>query len=178
MDGFEPKRLLVLDVETTGLRPRHDEVLSLSIIDWEGQTVLDERFDPAQHRRWDSAQAVHGIAPKDVEGLGPLGAHRLRISAILGTASVLVGYNLAFDLAFIAAAGITVPAGISRFDVMREFARVHGLHSHHHPHGRWVSLEDCARHYGLAFTAHSSLEDARATLFCCKRLIEEIESVF
>ena len=65
--------MLVLDTETTGLNPRRDEVLSLSIVNREGQALLDERFGTVRNRRWDTAQAVHGIAPSDVAGLRPLG---------------------------------------------------------------------------------------------------------
>ncbi len=171
--GFRPKRALVLDTETTGLNPRRDEVLSLSIIDRAGQALLDERFGAARHRRWDAAQAVHGISPADVAGLEPLGAHRARISRILASVELIVGYNLAFDLAFLKSAGIEIPPGVPRFDVMREFARIHGLRSQCHPEGKWVPLDACARHYGLTFPAHSSLADARATLYCFERICEE-----
>lgn len=172
MADSEPRHLLVLDTETTGLNPRRDEVLSLTIVDGEGRTILDERFGARRHSRWDAAQAVHGIAPEDVKGLKPLGEHCERITRILGEAELLVGYNLAFDLGFLTSAGIEVPL-TPTFDVMREFARIHGLRSQRHPHGRWVSLVDCARHYGHAFAAHSSLADAQATLFCFRRICEE-----
>lgn len=169
----QPRRLVVLDTETTGLNPRHDEVLSLSIIDRAGQVLLDERFGAARHRRWDAAQAVHGISPTDVAGLEALDAHRAHVSRILASAELLVGYNLAFDLAFLKAAGIELPPGALRFDVMREFARIHGLRSQRCPEGKWVPLDACARHYGLTFPAHSSLADARATLYCFERICEE-----
>ena len=173
MDSSRSKKMLVLDTETTGLNPRRDEVLSLSIVNREGQALLDERFGTVRNRRWDTAQAVHGIAPSDVAGLRPLGAHSAHITQILETAELLVGYNLDFDLAFLTSAGIKIPLSVPRFDVMREFARIHGLRNQRHPHGQWVSLAACARHYGLAFEAHSSLADARATLFCFERICEE-----
>lgn len=173
MDSSRPKKLLVLDTETTGLNPRRDEVLSLSIVNREGQILLDERFGTVRSHRWDTAQAVHGIAPSDVAGLRPLGAHSAHITQILGTAELLVGYNLDFDLAFLTSAGIKIPLSVPKFDVMREFARIHGLRSQRYPHGQWTSLANCARHYGLAFEAHSSLADARATLFCFERICEE-----
>lgn len=178
MGGIEPEHLLVLDTETTGLDPRRDEVLSLSIVDGEGRVLLDERFGATRHRRWDAAQAVHGIAPTDVKGLEPLRARRLDISQTLSAAQFLVGYNLTFDLAFLSSAGVDVPRGVPHLDVMREFARVHGLRSRAHPHGRWVSLADCARHYGLTFEPHSSLADAQATLLCFKQLCEETGLIF
>ena len=167
MNGSRPKKLLVLDTETTGLNPRRDEVLSLSIVNREGQVLLDERFGTLRSHRWDTAQAVHGIAPSDVAGLKPLGAHSSHITQILETAELLVGYNLDFDLAFLTSAGIKIPLSVPKFDV------IHGLHSQRHPHGQWTSLANCARHYGLAFEAHSSLADARATLFCFERICEE-----
>ena len=175
MTDLSTRHLLVLDTEATGLNPRRDEVLSLSIIDREGRTVLDERFGAVRHDRWDAAQTVHGIAPEDLKGLKPLGEHRSRVARILGGTELLVGYNLAFDLAFLASAGIEVPAGTLTFDVMREFARIHGLRSQRHPNGRWVSLAECARHHGFAFAAHSSLADAQATLLSFKRIREEIK---
>lgn len=173
MDSSRSKKLLVLDTETTGLNPCRDEVLSLSIVNREGQALLDERFGTVRSHRWDTAQAVHGIAPSDVAGLRPLGAHSAHITQILETAELLIGYNLDFDLAFLTSAGIKIPLSVPKFDVMREFARIHGLCSQRHPHGQWVSLAVCARHYGLAFEAHSSLADARATLFCFERICEE-----
>lgn len=173
MEGSEPQHVIALDTETTGLNPNRDEVLSLSIIDRDGQIILDERFGPLRCHCWDAAQAVHGITPNDVKGLAPLSAHRSHIAAILGSADLLIGYNLPFDLAFMAAAGIAVPPDALQFDVMREFARIHGLRSGRHPHGCWASLENCARYYGLAFSGHSSLADAQATLFCFERICEE-----
>ena len=175
--GLDDRRSLrILDTETTGLLPRRDEVLALSVLDGDGRVLFDQRFGTVRCTRWNTAQAVHGIAPDDVRGLEPLCFYATRVSELLAPATVLVGYNLAFDLAFLAAAGVVVPEEARHFDVMQEFARRHGLRTSRHPHGRWVSLETCAAHYGHEFTAHSSLEDARATLVCYKRLREEAGS--
>lgn len=165
--------LCVLDTETTGFDPRNDEVLSLSIIDKDGNVLFDELFGAARHDRWDCAQAVHGIAPRDVLGRVPLADRAPHVAAVLARPTLIVGYNLAFDLAFLESAGIAPPAATPRFDVMRAFAHAHGLRDGRHGTRRWVSLEACARHYGHAFHAHTSLDDARATLFCLKRLVAE-----
>lgn len=167
---------LVVDTETTGLNPHRDEVLSVSIIDNMGQILFDRRFGTIRNQHWDAAQAVHGIAPTDVAGLEPLNAWCSHISKILKTADTLVGYNLEFDLAFFEAASIAVPKNIPHIDVMHEFAHLHGLHTSRHPHGKWTTLASCARHYGYTFTAHSSLEDARATLYCFNCIRKETPS--
>lgn len=166
LDVIEKQGLQIIDTETMGLKPRRDEVLSLTILDGCGTVLLDERFGTARHRRWDEAQSVQGISPADVKGLPTLGECAGRVTQTLKGATRLIGYNLGFDLAFLTAAGVRWPDELPLYDVMREFARLHGLRNGQHPNGRWVSLTDCVRHYGYGFEAHSSLEDARATLFC------------
>ena len=71
LDAIEKQKLLVLDAETTGLKPRRDEVLSLTILDGHGAVLLDERFGTTRHRRWDEAQTVHGISCAGPTGQGP-----------------------------------------------------------------------------------------------------------
>ncbi len=165
-------KLLVIDVETTGLKPHRDEVIALTILDDQGSVILDERFGTRQHQRWDRAENVHGISPDDVKGLPALTDRTDHVTEILKEASGLIGYNLAFDLAFMKSAGVQWALDLPLYDVMKDFARAHGLHSGQHPQGRWVPLVDCARYYGYEFKPHSSFEDARATLFCfeCLRL--------
>ena len=173
LDVIKKQKLRVIDTETTGLKPRCDEVLSLTILDGRGAVLLNERFGTARHRRWDEAQSVHGISPADVKGLATLGGCGDRVMRTLERAVRFIACNLGFDLAFLTASGVRWPKGLPLYDVMSEFARLHGLRNSRHPNGRWASLTDCAQHYGYKFEAHSSLEDARATLFCYKCVRQE-----
>ena len=92
-------QVLVLDVETTGTDRRRDQVIELCV-----QFGLD---DDAPSQTWrflpevpisPGAQAVHGIAMADLEGCPAFAAAAAEIRAILARASVIVGYNLAFDI--------------------------------------------------------------------------------
>ncbi len=168
-------KLLILDVETTGLKPHRDEVIALTILDDHGSVLLDERFGARHHQQWSRAEAVHGISPNDVKGLPTIAARAGHVTEILHDAAGIIGYNLDFDLAFLRSAGVRWRNDLPLYDVMKSFARAHGLRSGRHPQGRWVPLVECARYYGYEFTPHSSLEDARATLFCFERLRREGE---
>lgn len=55
---------IVIDTETTGTNNRLDEILQLSIIDYDtGAVLMDEYFKPAHKQRWFEAQRVNGISP-------------------------------------------------------------------------------------------------------------------
>jgi DNA polymerase III epsilon subunit-like protein len=55
---------IVLDTETTGTNHRLVEILQLSIIDYDSDTVpMNECFKPDHKRRWFEAQRINGISP-------------------------------------------------------------------------------------------------------------------
>ena len=59
-------RTIFLDLETTGLDPRTDEIVEIGILDEDGQVLLDTVVRPERHRSWLDAQRVHGIAPAEL----------------------------------------------------------------------------------------------------------------
>lgn len=59
-------RVVCLDVETTGLNPRADEVLRFAIVRGDGETLLSRYVRPVRHESWPAAQRVHGISPSTV----------------------------------------------------------------------------------------------------------------
>ncbi|MEA1050570.1 exonuclease domain-containing protein [Lamprobacter modestohalophilus] len=59
-------RTLYLDLETTGLNPKRDEILEIGLLDDDGQVLLDSLVRPQHHRHWLGAQTIHGIRPEDV----------------------------------------------------------------------------------------------------------------
>ena len=72
-------RTVFLDLETTGLDPRTDEILEIGILDDAGTVLLDSLVRPERHRRWPGAEAIHGIAPEDVADAPKLEELRPRI---------------------------------------------------------------------------------------------------
>lgn len=164
-------RVVCLDVETTGLDPNADEILQVALIRGDETVLLSSHVRPERHVRWPVAQRVNGISPEMVAGCPSLSSLSQDLERHLCDAELIVGYNVAFDLAFVRAAGISC-GSVPVFDVMREFAPVAGRRRGGSCDCSWVSLEHCAHHYGIRFRAHDALEDARATLRCFWAMLE------
>jgi DNA polymerase III epsilon subunit-like protein len=92
------------------------------------------------------------------------------VSSFVSDGHLVVGFNLIFDLKFLLCEEIISQPPQITFDVMREYARVHPRRSGRGSRG-WVRLEDVAHHYGIAFSPHNALEDARATAGCFRALL-------
>ena len=164
-------RVVCLDVETTGLSPNADEVLQVAVIRGDEMVLLSSHVRPERRVRWPAAQRLNGISPEMVAGCPSLLSLSQELERHLCNAELIVGYNVAFDLAFVRAAGISCGSA-PVFDVMREFAPVAGRWDGGGRGCSWVSLGCCARHYGVRFLAHDALEDARATLRCFWAMLE------
>lgn len=56
-------KVICLDCETTGLDPYRNEILSLSIIDWDGNVLHDAKYKPKYVKEWPEASRINGIYP-------------------------------------------------------------------------------------------------------------------
>lgn len=170
--GFSFDRVVVLDTETTGLEPGSDEVLSIGICDGWGKRLLSCRVKPAHHRSWPGAEAVNGISPEMVRNAPAIGEVAPEVRDHLLGNKVIVGYNIGFDIDMLLGEGVLQERPQATFDVMREYALVHGESPSPHGRGyRYTKLAACAAHYGYKFHAHDSMEDAIATLWCFRGLL-------
>ena len=115
-------RTVFLDLETTGLDSRIDEIVEIGILDQDGQVLLDTLVRPVQHRSWPGAQRVHGIAPADVQDAPTHEALRPRIIEAVSDALVVI-YNAPFDAGFLR---FELAASAEIRCAMREFAEVFG----------------------------------------------------
>lgn len=166
-----PSGIVVFDVETTGLSAGEDEILQLSAIDGDGNTLVNTYVRPYVKTDWHEAARINGITPKMVKDAPR--AHELipLVRGIFESAELLVSYNGQFDMGFLAEWGIDLYEK-PHFDVMMEFAPIYGEWSDWHQDYKWQKLTTCAAHYGYDFKAHDSLEDVRATLFCYRAMKE------
>ena len=169
-------KIIVLDTETTGLNPAVDEILQLSIINKNGETLLDEYYKPVHNYTWSQAQAVHHISPADVENKKPILSDKSIIESIINSADTIIGYNVNYDLNMIRAAGIYVNANIKVIDLMPLFAEIYGEWNDYFQSYKFKSLSVCADYYGYKWvgSAHSSLSDCLATLFVAKKMLEDL----
>ncbi len=163
----ENKKLICLDLETTGLDPE-DEILQISIIDGDYNVLMNEYVRPEHHDSWPQAQNVNHISPEMVQNKPVLKELASRIAEILSSAEIIVGYNIGFDMSYLT--DFLPDHEIAYEDVMLQFAPIYGQWSEERNGYKWQKLTTCAAYFGYSFHAHDSLEDARATLYSYKRL--------
>ncbi len=147
----------VLDCETTGLDPAVDAVVSLGAVHVVRGRVADEPLgrlvDPGRPVPR-TATAVHGLADTDVAGQPPL-ADAVVALRHFAADSVVVGHDVAFDLAFLAAAGFAAPGPVLDTLLLAEIAQ---------PDAEGYGLDAVAARLGVAVAGrHSAVGDAVTT---------------
>lgn len=168
---LEPLPFAVIDVETTGLRPRHDRVIEIAVVrcapdgqpisEW--STLVDPGRDPGPTR-------VHGIAANDLLGAPTFTDALAELQGHLEGA-VIVAHNLSFDAAFIAhefrrsGAEPHQGFGLCTLELARRTL----------PGEEGYSLAACARTLGIAQPlAHRALADTRVTAGVLKALLQQL----
>lgn len=167
--------IVCVDTETTGTSGARDEILSVAMVDGDGNELLYSLVKPAHRKKWDDAERINGISPKDVKDAPLLLEIADKIESILASADILVGYNLEFDIEMLQRGGISIPP-VERFDVMRAFAPIYGEWAEWKKDWKWQRLEKCAEYYGYSFDAHNALEDARATALCYWSVKKDVDA--
>ena len=160
---------ICFDTETTGFHPTGsdpDEILTISIVRRDGSVVLDERFRPTAKTEWPHASAINGIYPEDVADLPPIETAIPRLREIFAEADEVIGYNVGFDLGFLAAVGVRPKSSAVITATMLDYAPEVGEWDKFYGEYRWHRLTEAADHIGYEWTdrAHGSLADALATL--------------
>lgn len=163
---------IVIDTETTGLNPYDDELLQVSIIDGQGNTLFNSYIKPLYTDNWNKAMAVNHITPETVATAPNILEVKQEISRIINSAHTIIGYNVDFDLGFLSNIGIK-NENAAIVDVMENFAYIYGEWSEQYGCHKWQRLTKCAEYYGYDWgtdIAHDSLADCRATLYCYNKI--------
>lgn len=161
-EGYTPIPRIVIDTETTGLDPMEDEILQLSIIDGDGNTIIDRKYKPDHTYSWHDAERINHISPASVADRPGISTDLDEIQLILDRAIEVCVYNAEFDLAFIGELGLRMDLA-KVTDTMREYgAKYHGT--------QYWRLEDAASECGYRYHAHDSLADCHATLVVQQRV--------
>lgn len=167
-----PNNYVVLDTETTGLKPGYDEVLSISVVDPDGNVLFDSLIQPTERKKWPNASKIHGIRFADVKDKPTLRDIQDEVRKIIDSADVVVGYNVSFDLEMLHGNGFTTNE-LKSYDLMGAFSQAYGDYNETFKNYDYVKLEKCAEQYGYNFGAHNALEDAKATAYCLKAFQHE-----
>lgn len=176
LQAIDPKKVIVFDTETTGLNiggSRRDEILSLAVMNLDGDVLFCDLLKPSERKKWPKAESINGISPSMVKDKQTIIERRSEIEPIFKSAKLYVAYNADFDLGFLRASGLDIPDR-QTFDVMKEFAKIHGSWDGAHDEWSWCKLEDCAAFYGYRdFGAHDALNDVRATAHCFNSILDD-----
>jgi DNA polymerase III epsilon subunit-like protein len=174
------RNILAFDTETTGIpknfkdyRLIDQEILQVGMIDGNSNIVFNKMVRPSERTKWPDAECVNGISYAMVKNKRPIEYWRAEIQTHIDVADLLVAFNYNFDYLFLRAAGIKF-SGKQYFDVMKVFAQRHGTRDCFGRY-RYSSLKKCASYYGYRIEgAHDAIADAKATLFCYRKLCEEM----
>ena len=164
---------VVVDVETTGLNPGRDRIISVALVrarfadlrqdptGLNGET-MDAMVNPQCHIP-KGASRVHGITDGDVAGYGPFSEVAQRVREFIGERPV-IAHNVSFDKSFLNAefkrAGVKTLARNKSFCTMRRFQDFN--------HGRRCAsnLDAVVKAMGVrgrTSNRHDAAEDARIT---------------
>lgn len=171
---YNPEKTIVIDLETTGLNPIHNEILQVAIIDGNGKVLLNEYCKPKHTQTWPEAEAINHITPEIVADKPKFKKIIPEINKILKKADTIIGYNIEFDLTQLLCNGVSKKHIVHKkiHDVMLEFADIYGEKL---PNGKqkWQKLTKCAEYYDYKYdNAHDALDDVKATLHCFKKIHE------
>jgi len=164
---YHGEEWIALDLETTGLDPARDQILSLAAVPCVGRRLrLSARLEllvRSDSPRIPDAIRHHRLRPADVADGVPVDVALAQLLELIGNRP-LVGYCIDFDVAMLDRAlrprfGFSLPN--CRIDVQREYAR--------HVRRRQPELEPDLRFDAIASalgidagTRHSALDDAVA----------------
>jgi len=107
--GFEPQ-ICILDVETTGFDPRHEEIIEIAIVRMDGPDIIDTfaTFVKPSKPISPFITELTSITNDDVSAAPCVNEIASKIRAFIGDASILA-HNASFDQSFIEAACGTLP---------------------------------------------------------------------
>ena len=170
------ERFAVIDLETTGLnynfnRQPGDEIISVAIIDQDGNVLLDTYCDTVRIKSWDEAESIHGISPQDVKGYPTFVEILPKVVDILLSYDYVIAYNIKFEKLF-----IQNYAYHHARDYLYKYCKVKWgedpmeMFMRYMNSEKFLKLEAAAEHFGYTYNAHNALEDTKAILYVYKAL--------
>ena len=164
---MDRRRVLFFDLELTGVYD-HDEIISVSICDGTGETLMDTLVKPRHKKKWNRTEKIHGISPAMVQDAPYLDELVPRIKELFANADNLVAFGVSTDYSHIKYIYETEREQEALHKKVRccaiEFVR---FQNEHYPDNNHASLIDAMETLGIAWDGipHSSMAD---TIACMK----------
>lgn len=90
--------IVTFDTETTGLSPRYDDILQITIAGQNNEILLSTYVKPQNCTHWEESQAIHHISPEMVKDAPTADKVAEVVKQIFDNADMIVGYNVPFDV--------------------------------------------------------------------------------
>ena len=178
---------MCFDTETTGFT-KFDDILQLSLIDFKGETI-NEFFNTrpkvnqlkrggtsiTRKRTWKKSMAVHHITPEMVCDKLSLIERKDEFRAKFKEYSIVLGYNVAFDVRMITSnIWYSIEKNSAVIDVLnlwKKFKTKHNIETENN------KLITASKYFGWDYTdyAHNALADVYATIYVLQKIIEDEE---
>lgn len=124
------EHLAFLSTDTTGFGV-DDELLRVTILDSDGNTLLNQMVVPPIKTHWNEAQLIHGISTEDIEINGiPLDELHAKIISALDGFTHVVMYNMEFHKRFIPNSALESFVGICAMEWSLPYINNHPSYAH------------------------------------------------
>ena len=166
------EHVLFFDLELTGFYDR-DEIISISVVNGEGEVVMDTLVKPVHTKKWKKTEKIHGITPEMVQDSPTLAELEPKIKQMFAESESIIAYGISTDFSHIKTIYETEEEQNALHDKIsccaNEFVRY--IHEHH-PEVVHASLTDAMEVLDIAWDGipHSSIADTIA----CKKVWERL----
>lgn len=89
--------MVTFDTETTGVSPKYDDVIQITIAGQNGEILLSTYVKPQNCAEWKDAEEINHITPGMVSDAPSAEKVAVVVRQIFDAADLIVGYNVAFD---------------------------------------------------------------------------------
>lgn len=141
-----------------------EELIEISIMNGNGETVFYHRFKPATLKKWDPS--VHHITPDMVKKELPVKEYRRELQNLIDRSEYIIGFSLIDDIKALENAGLKNLQNKPKVELRHLFWYCIGRHEDT-PFYSGPGLSKCAEQLGISFdedAVHSASGDTKVTL--------------